>query len=461
MSLHPISDLIVHDHDATAISWRGGFPAHPSRRSLVDKTAKPVMSPPSIVAGDLSLTWSALRDRLHATPYARGQRIGLQPTADVDSIVAILSIIDRGALPVLAHHRWPAPMVADAFAIAGVGKVWPSTWAPSTVMFTSGSTGRPKAVVHDVTAHVDNARGALSVMPFGVGCRWLLSLPLGHVGGLAVLFRALVGGGAVVVPPCPLLRDSIIATQPTHLSMVAAQLQQLVDDAEALAVLQQHAQEILVGGGPTSAALLARAVALGLPVRQTWGLTEMGSQVCTSPRGLVTTCGPALPGRFVRARDDGELVVGGAGRFSGFLHDEALLTPFDDDGGYATGDLGVIVDGDVVITGRKGNRFISGGENIQPETIEQALSGGDVVVVVVPVDDARFGKRPFAFFNAGPHLGTDGDVTALLRARAVEALPRYMHPVDYAPLPDQGGLKPRRHDLATIAWRHLHHGALS
>lgn len=433
MSTGVIRDLISHDADATGI-----------------------------VAGDASLTWGALRDRVPASSHERGQRIGLQPTTDVDSIVAVLGIIDSGAVPVLAHHRWPAAMVVDAFAIAGVGKPWPSSFAPSTVMFTSGSTGRPKAVVHDVSAHIDNARGALAVMPFVVGDRWLLSLPLGHVGGLAVLFRALVGGGAVVVPSQPLLRDSIIAQRPTHLSLVAAQLHKLINgdnDDEALTVLQQHAKEILVGGGPTSAALLARAVSLGLPVRQTWGLTEMGSQVCTSPRGRVTTCGPALPGRFVRARGDGELVVGGAGRFSGFLQDDVLTTPFDDDGGYATGDLGVIVDGNVVITGRAGSRFISGGENIQPETIERALGGGDVVVVIVAVDDDRFGKRPFAFFQASGG-GGDDDIVALLRARAVELLPRFMHPVGYAPLPDQGGLKPRRNDLVTIA-HHLLHGAVS
>ncbi len=427
---------------------------------------------PAIVAAEHTITWGALRTMLATQTYTAGTRVARQPTADVDTIVDLLTIMANGAVPVLAHHRWPEAMATDAFALAGVGRPWPTLWAPSTVLFTSGSTGRPKAVVHDVAAHVENARGALSVMPFGVGRRWLLSLPLGHVGGLAVLFRALVGGGAVVVPSSPNLHESIIAAQPTHLSLVAAQLQKLIDDDVALAVLLQHATEILVGGGPTSPALLARAVELGLPVRQTWGLTEMGSQVCTSARGAVTTCGPALPGRFVRVAADGELVVGGSGRFTGFLHGDLdgidrLTTPVDDDDdGYATGDLGRIErDGDdvgcVVVTGRKGNRFISGGENIQPETIEQALGGDDTIVVVVAVDDDRFGKRPFAFFGGSTDHSADhsddhsAEVIARLRARATTSLPRFMHPIGYAPLPDQGGLKPRRQDLVLLAQQQL------
>ncbi len=430
MTRFSLADLIVHDEAATAL-----------------------------VAGPRVVTWGELRARLIMSTWAPDTRVALQPTADVDTIIAILGIINAGAVPVLAHHKWPAAMAQTAFALAGVGRAWPASWPASTVLFTSGSTGAPKAVVHDVSAHVDNARGALTVMPFGAGCRWLLSLPLGHVGGLAVLFRALVGGGAVVLPSSTVLRDSIIDARPTHLSLVAAQLQQLLDDDDALAVLREHGEVILVGGGPTSPALLARAVDAGLPVHQTWGLTEMGSQVCTSARGAVTTCGPALPGRFVRARADGELVVSGAGRFAGFLAVDTLQTPFDDDGGYATGDLGTIDDaGRVVVTGRKGNRFISGGENIQPETIEAAIGGSDVVVVVVAVTDDRFGKRPFAFF-AGAN--SDEAVVATLRARANELLPRFMHPVGYARLPDQGGLKPRRNDLVTLAETLRLQGALS
>jgi O-succinylbenzoic acid--CoA ligase len=411
----------------------------------------------AVIADDVTLSWADVLARCarlssSTLPTAR------VATPDVATVLSIYSALLTSTPLVLAHHRWPAAMVADAFDLANAHQPWPQAGLPlpahATVLFTSGSTGRPKAVVHDVQAHLDNARGALSVMPFAPGDRWLLSLPLGHVGGLAVLMRALVGGGAVVLPPSSSrsLCESIVRTKPTHLSVVAAQLQQIVVDAAAVAVLQQ-ATDILVGGGPTAPALLQRAVELGLPVRQTWGMTEMGSQVCTSARSLVTTCGSALPGRFVRLADDGEIFVGGAGRFAGFVDHGTFTTPFEHDGAYATGDLGAFVDDGaggvgLVLTGRKGNRFISGGENIQPEAIEAALGDSDAQVVVVPVPDERFGQRAFCFFGADVD---DEALVATLQARADERLPRFMHPVRYARLPDSGGLKPRRGVLKDLA----------
>ncbi len=421
--------------------------------SLPDRNAS------AVVADDTTLSWADVLTRCASSaavstllPMAR------VATPDVDTVVSIYAALLSSTPLVLAHHRWPAAMVAEAFDIANAHRPWPHAGLPlptsATVLFTSGSTGRPKAVVHDVQAHLDNARGALSVMPFAPGDRWLLSLPLGHVGGLAVVVRALVGGGAVVLPPSSSrsLCESIVRTRPTHLSVVAAQLQQIVVDDAAVAVLHR-ATDILVGGGPTAPALLQRAVELGLPVRQTWGMTEMGSQVCTSARAHVATCGHALPGRFVRLADDGEIVVGGAGRFAGFVEHDTFTAPFASDGGYATGDLGAFVDDGaggvgLVLTGRKGNRFISGGENIQPEAIEAALGDSDVQVVVVPVADARFDRRPFCFFAGAVD---DDALTATLRARADERLPRFMHPVRYARLPDTGGLKPRRGVLTDLA----------
>jgi O-succinylbenzoic acid--CoA ligase len=162
-----------------------------------------------------------------------------------------------------------------------------------------------------------------------------------------------------------------------------------------------------------------------------------------------------LPGRCLRIAADGELIVSGAGRFSGFVDGDDVTAPFDDDGGYSTGDLGAFVDDGaggtgLVIVGRKDFRFISGGENIQPEAVAETLADADVGIVIVPVDDARFGQRPFAFFDDA--RGRDDDVViAMLKARADAALPRFMQPVGYARLPTLSGTKPRRADLVAVA----------
>ena len=66
----------------------------------------------------------------------------------------------------------------------------PKAWG--TIIFTSGSSGPEKAVVHSISNHFFSALGANEFMPLCSGDRWLLSLPLYHVGGLAIFFRILL-----------------------------------------------------------------------------------------------------------------------------------------------------------------------------------------------------------------------------------------------------------------------------
>jgi O-succinylbenzoic acid--CoA ligase len=420
---------------------------------------------PALVTAQGQLRWRDLIARVSSSSSSSpssATRLPLVGDTGEAAVLAVFAALHHGATPALAHPRWPTAMREAAFARAGVGRPLSGTQRAllgddvATIVFSSGSSGAPKAVLHGWGAHRAGAAGAAERMPFGPGDRWLLSLPICHVGGLALIARALHRGGAIALPtPGQSLVDAVVALTPTHVSVVAAQLRALLSSPAACAVLAR-AHTILVGGGPTPRSLFDAALAAGLPVRQTWGLTEMGSQVCTSPAGQPSTCGAPLPGRRLRVAADGELIVGGAGRFSGFVDGDDVTQPFDDDGGYATGDLGAFVDDGIggeglIILGRKDFRFISGGENIQPEAVAAALADADVAVFVVPVDDAIFGQRPFAFFDGAPAGCDDDDIVTRLRARAEAALPRFMHPVGYARLPTLSGIKPRRADLVAAA----------
>ena len=73
-----------------------------------------------------------------------------------------------------------------------------NTKAWGTIIFTSGSSGPEKAVVHSISNHFFSALGANEFMPLCSGDRWLLSLPLYHVGGLAIFFRILLSGAAML-----------------------------------------------------------------------------------------------------------------------------------------------------------------------------------------------------------------------------------------------------------------------
>jgi O-succinylbenzoic acid--CoA ligase len=107
-------------------------------------------------------------------------------------------------------------------------------------------------------------------------------------------------------------------------------------------------------------------------------------------------------------------------------------------------------DGYLRVWGRKDNLFISGGENIQPEEIEEALCRLEGVeeAVVVPVPDAEFGNRPVAFVRTAA-----GELEDL--ARALDpTLPRFKIPVAFHEWPEGGGgMKVNRRFLRERALR--------
>jgi len=150
---------------------------------------------------------------------------------------------------------------------------------------------------------------------------------------------------------------------------------------------------------------------------------------------------------------DGEIRVKGRVLFKGYVQENRVTLPLDKQGFFATGDLGYFDDGNrLCLTGRKDLMFISGGENIHPEEIEQAIVQLESVeqVVVVPVEDARFGKRPVAFVKTKKSLEFDD-----ARAKEVlqDRLESFKIPDDFLPWPRQFGsfLKPARSEFQALA----------
>ena len=318
---------------------------------------------------------------------------------------------------------------------------------PITVVFTSGSTGHPEAALHSFGNHYFSALGSNANIPLRPGDRWLLSLPLYHVGGLGVLFRCLLAGATIAIPNP---RDSFDKQvgQATHVSMVATQLHRYLE-------LRTPARlkAILLGGSAIPDRLIVEAHRRGLPIHMSYGLTEMASQVSTTPPNapleILRTSGRVLPHREVRIDDSGEIFVRGATRFLGYVDGERIRRPFDDAGWFRTGDLGTLEpDGLLRVVGRKDNLFISGGENIQPEAIEKVLLqiAGVSEAVVVPVPDEEFGHRPVAFLRGDGRIPSESAIRLELEKR----LPRFMIPVAFHPWPAgelQGSIKPSRDAL--------------
>jgi o-succinylbenzoate---CoA ligase len=437
-------------------------------------------------------------DRVAANLWARGARPGdrlaLPVQRDVFSVVLLAGCLRLGATVLPLNPVLPA--VAAARAMAGAGCRWilaaagprgvrravpgallDDTPDPSVfdeyarlrepgrgalAVMTSGSTGEPKAALLPADRFTFNAERANARIPFRKLHRWLLSLPLHHVSGLAVLFRSWVGGGMVAVPgEGEALEDALPLLAITHVSLVPVQLRRLLSTEPGRESLT-HLRVILLGGGPIPDDLLEEAVAIGLPVAITYGMTETASQVATTdpkhPEGALRRAAPPLDPDLVRIAPDGEIEVRGGWLFEGYLQGEAISRPFSDEGWFATGDVGACdPDGWIRVLGRRDNRFFSGGENVYPEEIERVLAGlpGVAHAVVVPVAHPEYGQRPVGFVRM-----QDGQWSAKTRQTLLDAmrerLPGFKTPDDLFPWPDAEpweGVKPRRANFAKLAAR--------
>lgn len=300
-----------------------------------------------------------------------------------------------------------------------------------TIMFTSGSSGEPKAAVHTFGNHYYSAKGSNEHLAVGPTGRWLLSLPLYHVGGLGVVFRAFLAGAAVVICESKDIIEAILEDHATHISLVPAQLYRLLETAEGVDALKKL-KVILLGGSAAAASLLRRAVGYHLAVYVTYGLTEMSSQVATSRclrNGDLSLKAQILNDREVRIAPDGEVMVKGKTLFKGYVSGKGINPFVDQNGWFPTGDLGRFhADGTLSITGRKDRMFISGGENIQPEEIERCLCQMESITqaVVVGVAHTEFGCRPVAFVSL-----TDG-----VRITRAEILDHLRHHLPKFKIPD-------------------------
>ncbi len=351
----------------------------------------------------------------------------------------------------------------------------------AVVVFTSGSTGRPRGAVLSHAALCASAQAHARVFGWQRGDRWLLSLPTAHVGGLMIVVRSLLARRTIVLggrePDGSFDAGAALRTidrrAVTLWSVVPTMLGRLLDRVEGAPPASLRA--VLVGGAPAPPALMARARRRRWPVFATYGLTEACSQVAVErpPSGL-GGAGEPLPGVQVRiavepiedlehggGRDHvargriepadgrpGSIRIRGPMLFSGYLGpepDAPLDRPFDADGWFDTGDLGALdASGRLHVAGRRSDRILTGGENVDPAEVEAAVVEwpGAAAACVVGVDDEVWGERVAAVVAGSAVFEAAGGLAALeerLRTRlAGFKLPRLWKVVERLPLAASG-----------------------
>ncbi len=455
---------------------------------------------PVIISAEGSVSYGHLSGLIAATlrnmadaGITAGETVAVLSENNVGLVIFLLALIQSGAIAMPLNTRLPAPairkiladlqctnlFVSSAFGkfpataslrlkristvvgretVAHTGDLEPIPFDRiSNIVLTSGSRGVPKAAVHCIGNHYYSALGSAENIEVGIGHKWLLTLPLFHVGGLAIVFRCLLAGASIVIPDDELpIENNTEKYDITHVSMVGTQFYRLMQDPKAIRKLNSL-QTILLGGGTIDRKMIEKAFNLGLPIFVSYGLTEMSSQVTTTRRNdtleKLYTAGKLLPHRELKITADNEILVRGPTLFSGYFLQGQIHLHLKD-GWFATGDLAATdSEGYLSVLGRRDNMFISGGENIYPEEIEQVLMEIPVVesVIVVDVPDVEYGARPCAFIQARGKLDVND-----IRSFLAERIQRYKVPSYYFFEPvETGGLKAQRMELRKKALSRL------
>lgn len=282
---------------------------------------------------------------------------------------------------------------------------------PFTMMFTSGTTGRPKAVIHTYKNHWWSAVGSVLNLGLQAEDKWLLTLPIFHIGGFSILMRSVIYGMSVYLLEKYDSKDVLHALkheQVTIASLVTMMLQEVVDEL-ADAAFPRNCRCILLGGGSVAEALLEKVAAKDIPLFQSYGMTETSSQIATLnvmyAKEKLGSAGKALfPARIKIAEPNeeniGEILVKGPMVMTGYYNNERANQESFQAGWFKTGDLGYFdTDSFLFVVDRRTDLIISGGENVYPTEVEQVLMEipGVSEVVIMGKQDKKWGKVPVAF----------------------------------------------------------------
>jgi O-succinylbenzoic acid--CoA ligase len=328
-----------------------------------------------------------------------------------------------------AARRWDR--ASDLMANAASGGVEPvlgdrlDASSLHAIIYTSGSSGAPKGVQLTLSNLMWNA---ISI-GFRTGAsstdRWLLCMPLFHVGGYTIIFRSVLQGGSIVLHSRfdPKLVSTSLDDDGVTLASFVPKMLTDVLEVRGGRPFDPKIRVIFLGGGQPPAQLVAAIRKRRLPVLLTYGMTETCSQVAVSDL-LESSAAPSYhailpsdvavtkPGKGVLVelaapREVGEVAVRGPTLFKGYWRRPALTRARFKGEWFLTGDLGVLepgasergrVAGGIVILGRREETIVTGGEKVFPAEVEEALRQHPSVkdAVVVGVDDAKWGQRVVA-----------------------------------------------------------------
>ena len=313
----------------------------------------------------------------------------------------------------------------------------------ATVLYTSGTTGPPKGVMLTHNNIASNVRASEMILPISQADNTISFLPLSHILQRMVDYLFFWVGCTIAYPrsldtlivDLKRVRPTVVVSVPRIYEKIyngvmdaRGPKKKLIDWAAGVAdraadirlaggrpsgllALKYRIADALVfgkvkaavggrlrffvsGGGPLAPALNRFFYSIGLTILEGYGLTETSpvTNVNTEKDFRIGSVGKPIPGTEVRIAEDGEILIRGPQVMKGYYDDpDATAEVMDDDGWFATGDIGELdAEGFLTITDRKKDIIVTaGGKNVAPQPIENRLKTHPFVEQAVIVGDRR------------------------------------------------------------------------
>lgn len=284
---------------------------------------------------------------------------------------------------------------------------------PHIIMYTAGTTGRPKGAVLSQGASFWNAINLELDMQFNPNDRNLAVLPMFHIGGIGLFTLPMLHvGGTVVIQRAFDAVETLRLLKSENITLffgVPAVFLFLIQHPDFDAGTFKNVRAVMCGGAPLPVSLVQQYHDAGIVLQQGFGMSEAAPSISTLSKDRALkkagSIGRALFHVEAGIVDDdlkeqpadevGELVIRGPNLMQGYWKRPEATEEAFEGGWFHTGDLARMDhEGDIFIVERKKDMFISGGENVYPAEVENAIYELPKVAeaAVIGIKDERWGE---------------------------------------------------------------------
>ena len=348
-------------------------------------------------------------------------------------------------------------------------------WDALSLNYTSGTSGKPKGVVYHHRGSYLMTMGTISDWRLPMHPSYLYTVPLFHCNGWGHAWTMTALAGKIVCcrqVSAMAIYDAINTQKVTHLGGAPIILGMIINAESSDRKEFSHTVEIMTAGAPPPAAILEGIEKLGFNVTHVYGLTETNGAVTflypedhDISRGKLRSCGKAGKDVGLRVVDAdnndvpvgevGEVIIKSLNNMKGYWNRPDATEEAIKDGWFYSGDIGYFDDeGFLYIHDRVKDMIVSGGENIYPAEVENALLShpqiADAAVIGIPDDKWGEATKAFIVQTEGEPLA-EADVISYVRTQiAGYKCPKTVEHIDALPRNPSG--KILRKDLRAPYW---------